>query len=797
MPGEHGQNQNALCAGSVAPGIEGFSDVSGDERRLDGTLDERVVEFVYGELSAVDDAALRKELEQRPDLQAQVDELVALQRNLDTIDTPEPPAEVVADIMAYAAGRNRVVRTEPVPEKRLTLADILRWLIQPQVGMAMAAMLVVAVGVYMGQSARRPTEPGSAREVKERMRPTRAVAKKNEVSATAAKAESAPPTSGKLVAPDEAVESKVAEPLEEQQKKDAERERAAAPPTAEKAAAARQAPQQELAQPVMQEAEASGEEQNAELELVPDQRAKEGRREPAVTERSPENMPVVEEPGQVVMDGAKADQNMAAGAAGSGGSAGLGEGQRKGGDKVAVRSLVDSLQRRRNDSGVAAANDRWDDIGAKKDGNIDLDNQAFKTGDSANIGLAQGAPADSSVELDDSTHKQVNIPRKERRKKVLEKKVAGKKKSGVATGLAKESAATYNMKTPALAAELEEAPAEGVSAGGDVARGEKREWVGNTYNRAVEGDNAGGSFSQSKTTPVKENAKAQVAESKFAEIAAESDGPTKPREAAPNRPAARTSVDAAWGVVPTTVPGGSLVKPVSVNPAAGSEYTAVVDKGEVKLDFGDDGVAKDNGFLSQATDTASQSPAPVVVTEAPMEPVMAESEDLGELATDEDLGGEDGELAAPMADNEDSVDVAYQQKVVKRAMETQAQKEEANEVIALVSDEKKAEKKKESKEELKKSDHATKCDERWAQLLAFEQAGEHGKALKLMKMFRTGPCEGNRTESAMDMREAQIYIASGKRSKARKMLKRLQKVPAMEQKAMDMMESIEGDGYTQ
>jgi hypothetical protein len=775
--------------------------VSGDEKRLDGTLDERVVEFVYGELSATDEAALRKELGQRPELQAQVDELLALRRNLDTIETPEPPAEVLADIMAYAAGRNRVVRTEPVPEKRLTLADIFGWLTQPQVGMAMAAMLVVAVGVYMGQSARRPTEPGSAQEVKEQMRPTRALSKKDEAPATAAKAEPTTPASGKLAAADETEQSKVGEPLELRQQRTAERAPAATPATEEAAAAVtRRAPQQEAVEPVQEEATASGEDKNKELELVPSQGSQEGKRVLAAAEKSRGIASTVEEPEQVALGGVKADQNLAATATGSGGRGGLDEGQRKkGGDKVAVRSLVDSLQRRRDDSGVTATNDRWDDHGAAKDGNTDLDNQVFKAGDSANLGVAQGAPADTTVELDDSTHKQVNIPRKERRKKVVEKKVAGKK-NGVGTGLAKERAVN-NMKTPALKAEMEEAPTEGIALGGDGSRGEKREWVGNTYNRAVE-DQAGGSFAHAEPATLKEDAKkedakSQVTEPGFYKEAAASDGPAKPQEVAPSRPAARTSVDAAWGVVPSTVPSGSLVKPVSVNPEAGSEYTVVVEKGEAKLDFGDD-ASKDYRGLNQAAESAPQVPV-AVAAEAPMEPVIADDAELAELNSDEDSGGEEGELAAPMADQEEPVDLASKKVAVAEEMvELQAKKEEANEAIAMAADEKKAEKKKaETSDELKQSEHATKCDERWAQLLAFEQAGEHGKALKLMKMFRSGPCEGTRSQSAMDMREAQIYIASGKRSKARKVLKRLQKVPAMEQKAMDMMESIEGDGYTQ
>lgn len=732
--------------------------MSGDEKRWDGSLDERVVEFVYGELSATDEAAFRQELEQRPDLRAQVADLTALRRSIDTIETPEPPAEVVADILAYAAGRNRVVRTEPVPEKRLTLADIFGWLIRPQVGMAMAALLVVAVGVYMGESARRPMEPGSAQEVKERMRPTRTVATGEEAAVATSEAESAPaPASEKPTAADEAVESKVAQPLDDQKKVAAERQPAT--PLAEEKAAEAAGAGSRAAQ-VQQVLETTGGEEERKEVSVAERATQEGKRKQVAGEESRWAEQVVEEPNQVVLDGAKAKQDTTPGAGSSGGKAGLDAGQRKGGDKVAVRSLVDSLDRRRDKSGLAATNDRYADQGATKDANADLSGRGLKLDDHANSGLAGSPAVDSTLEMDDSTHKQVNIPRKERRKKVAEKKLAGKK-----------------------------------------AQEEKREWVGNTYNRAVDGDNAGGGFFKAETATAKDNAEAVPAmnskspareESKLeetgtvAEAVAAEDGPMKPQEEAPTRPAARTSVDEAWGVVPTSVPSDSLVKPVSVNPEAGNEYTAVLKKGEVKLDYGDDGMAPDHRGESQAASAAPQAAEPIVLA-APDAPAESSSEDLGELSADEDLAEEEAE--APMADKESSTDFAYEQ--AAPAVETE--EAQLKPVEATKAEKKKAE----TKEDMKESDKASVCDKYWSELLAMEQAGQNDKALKLLQMFRSGPCAGTRSQSALDMREAQNYIASGKRNKARKVLKRLQKVPAMEQKAMDMMESIEGDGFGQ
>jgi len=770
--------------------------MSGNERRRDGTLDERVVEFVYGELSAADEAAFEKELEQRPDLKAQVAELTALQRSIDTIETPEPPAEVVADILAYAAGRNRVVRTEPVPEKRLTLADIFRWMVQPQVGMAMAAMLVVAVGVYMGQSARRPAEPGSAQEVKERMRPTRSVAKEKEPAAATATAaaeaedESAPPASGKLASADEAVGGKVAQPLAGEVNLESKGQPATppspteAPPNEERAteALSTKSPKREAARQMQEEPEATGEEMKKGLESAPGRATRQGKSKSAGSEEERRISQVAEESAAVALDGVAANLDTATGIQSSGGSAGLDAGQRKSGEKVAVRSLVDALDRRRDKRGALTTEDRWVDQGATKDANVKLDEGGLKGGDSSNLGLAGGPPVDDSVEMDDSTHKQVNIPRKERRKKVAEKSVAGKKSPALKASLAKESAEASRQQAPAVLAESEEVPNQAPSVSGDAARGEKKEWVGNTYNRAVEGEQA-------------------------------SDGPMKPQEAAPVKPAATTSVSEGWGVVPTAVPSDSLVKPVSVNPSAGSEYTAVVEKGEVQLNFGDDGVDSKYRGESQAAPYAPETPdsaaaepsnsissseAPVAPA-APVEPVMPASEDLSELTADEDSSEEAGEGEAPIADKVGSTDFAYKKVAVdEETVEAQPKEEEAKQVKTQIVDEKKAEKKKaEDNEGQKKYDKAATCDKYWGELLAFEKSGENGKALKLLKMFRSGPCAGTRSQNAMDMREASIYIASGKRNKARKVLKRLQKVPALEQKAMDMMESIEGDGYGQ
>jgi hypothetical protein len=83
------------------------------------------------------------------------------------------------------------------------------------------------------------------------------------------------------------------------------------------------------------------------------------------------------------------------------------------------------------------------------------------------------------------------------------------------------------------------------------------------------------------------------------------------------------------------------------------------------------------------------------------------------------------------------------------------------------------------------------CKARWKELLVYETSGQSAAALKLLPMFRTGACKSYRPAQEVALKEAELLVASGKRSKARKALKKLRKIPAMEQKAMDMLEELE------
>ncbi|MBM4354938.1 MAG: hypothetical protein FJ109_14310 [Deltaproteobacteria bacterium] len=163
------------------------------------------------------------------------------------------------------------------------------------------------------------------------------------------------------------------------------------------------------------------------------------------------------------------------------------------------------------------------------------------------------------------------------------------------------------------------------------------------------------------------------------------------------------------------------------------------------------------------------------------------------------------ESAAPVVTESRSDDAGKKQDAAKDA-EKQAEtlrtsQEEAGIVSLLVgkelgelagqvvdAQEKKAEEK--TREEVPQQKE--NCAATWDKLLALEKAGKNADALALLEEFRTGACAGYVTAEAIGFKEADLLLASGQKDRARKVLNRLKlSSPPAEQKAMDMLESIE------
>ncbi|MBM4353030.1 MAG: hypothetical protein FJ109_04425, partial [Deltaproteobacteria bacterium] len=140
------------------------NDITGHEPDIE------VVDYLYGEMTPEHRAAFERRLQDEPALKAEVARLQALKIRLDGLPSSEPPPELVERVLAEAhAACRRRERQETGWLDRL--AESLRWLVRPQAGIALAAMLVVAVGIYMAREAKQPTRPGTPEQAREEMRP--------------------------------------------------------------------------------------------------------------------------------------------------------------------------------------------------------------------------------------------------------------------------------------------------------------------------------------------------------------------------------------------------------------------------------------------------------------------------------------------------------------------------------------------------------------------------------------------------------------------------------------------------
>jgi len=139
--------------------------MEGGRNTRDKLPDERLVDFLYGEMPDEERREFLRQVDLKPELKAELEQYSSLKEKLDWIESPEPPPEAVANVLAAA---ERSVRGTP---NRLTIADVLSWLLKPQLGLAAAALLVVALGTYMLREASLPESPESPEAMKEALKP--------------------------------------------------------------------------------------------------------------------------------------------------------------------------------------------------------------------------------------------------------------------------------------------------------------------------------------------------------------------------------------------------------------------------------------------------------------------------------------------------------------------------------------------------------------------------------------------------------------------------------------------------
>jgi hypothetical protein len=131
-------------------------------------LEEQLVAYLYGEMSVEERDRFLSALEAHPDLKEEMGRLSSLKVRFEELPLPAPPPEAVEKVLSASREALRSARAETAG---FSLAEVLAWLIKPQFGLGLAALLVVAVGVYMMHEAEKPKDPASREQVKEEMRP--------------------------------------------------------------------------------------------------------------------------------------------------------------------------------------------------------------------------------------------------------------------------------------------------------------------------------------------------------------------------------------------------------------------------------------------------------------------------------------------------------------------------------------------------------------------------------------------------------------------------------------------------
>ena len=112
----------------------------------DRQWDERVVDYIYGELEPADAARFEAEMALRPELAAEVRELQAVARlaaaGADPI--PEPPESAVIEALTAARTRcDELQDASPGLWERISA-----WLLTPQLAGALTLVLIISVGIY-------------------------------------------------------------------------------------------------------------------------------------------------------------------------------------------------------------------------------------------------------------------------------------------------------------------------------------------------------------------------------------------------------------------------------------------------------------------------------------------------------------------------------------------------------------------------------------------------------------------------------------------------------------------------
>ncbi|MFH1530753.1 MAG: hypothetical protein ABIK09_08500 [Pseudomonadota bacterium] len=151
--------------------------------------DERVVDYIYGELGPNEAARFEAEMERDPALAREVRDLqhVVLIATDAAASIPDPPEAAVAEALAAARARCDTARGA----EQGFWERIAAWLLTPQLAGALTLVLVISVGVYTLQTGVFDRDAAQGPSVKHEMAPVGPVLEAEETSAAAAPREEA------------------------------------------------------------------------------------------------------------------------------------------------------------------------------------------------------------------------------------------------------------------------------------------------------------------------------------------------------------------------------------------------------------------------------------------------------------------------------------------------------------------------------------------------------------------------------------------------------------------------------
>ena len=171
----------------------------------DRQWDERVVDYIYGELEPADAARFEAEMALRPELAAEVRELQAVARlaAADADPIPEPPETAITEALTAARARCDELReTSPGLWEQISA-----WLLTPQLAGVLTLVLIISVGIYtVGTGVfRRDTadEPSMRHEMAPVEPAAEAEVRTKEKAKTEAKANGVPIDKGTITRADE------------------------------------------------------------------------------------------------------------------------------------------------------------------------------------------------------------------------------------------------------------------------------------------------------------------------------------------------------------------------------------------------------------------------------------------------------------------------------------------------------------------------------------------------------------------------------------------------------------------